>query len=152
MGGEEWKDLMSETGTGPLPPGQGMVAFGATPDDHAEVTHAPPAQVLLLTNRNNLVEFLTRGLITPPEVMQKYYADLGEACPHALVLLREDPSAELAEMMMRQSPTAFPVLVDLVIEAPAGTMQAGGAEDVRACLVIPGVLPLSAARAVYFRS
>ncbi len=107
---------------------------------------------LVLTNRNNLVEFLTYGAIRPPSLMDKYYADLADACPHALLLLREDPSPDLAAQVTRDSSTAFPVLLELTSGTPPGAVSIGPTDVLPACAIVPGVIPLSRVLTVHFRS
>lgn len=117
----------------------------------------------LLTNRNNLLEILSSGLVKPASLYGKYYPDLGGVCPEAVPLLLRDPSSTLVDRMVGEDPTAFPVLLDIDLEGAAGTAQAVFADyrtdqvemplrEDAVCLVVDGVVPATRVRAVHFRS
>ena len=118
----------------------------------------------LLTNRNNLLEILSSGLVKPASLYTKYYPDLGAMYPEDLPLLARDPSSTLVERMAGGDPGAFPVLLEVDLEGLTGTAQAVLASDYltervelplredAVCLLVSGVLPVNRVNAVHFRS
>jgi hypothetical protein len=94
----------------------------------------------VLTNRWNLIEFLTRRLVVPREAFTKYYPDLLELTPGSIPVVSTPMSEELVNAATGGAgdPTAqsFPVFIEFP-DLPVGA---------------PRVLRLEAARAIHFRN
>src|SRR4051794_33869898 len=65
--------------------------------------------LLFVTNRYNLLEFLSAGYLLPVYGIPKYYADLLALCPGRLPLVRGGVSASVSAEVSKEDPTAFPV-------------------------------------------
>lgn len=116
----------------------------------------------LLTNRNNLLEILSSGLIKPASLYSKYYPDLGASCPGAVPLLLRDPTPVLVRETVGEEPAMFPVLIDLDMEegeevhtifddyqqGPEENLTHGGG----VCAVFETVIPTGRIQAIHFRS
>ena len=77
-------------------------------------TSAPPAlrQAFVVTNRSNIVDFLSAGLLRPRAAMTKYYPDTLELADRSVPVILGPPSEELVELATKR-PTQFPVLVEV---------------------------------------
>lgn len=112
-----------------------------------------------LTNRGNLIEILSSGLIKPPRAYPKYYRDSNAGCPSVVVLSRTDPYSDPLVLSQNESPGIFPVLLDVDAEGlfasaqivkdfvQVNTGKVGGT-----AMVFPGVIPASRIRAIHFRT
>lgn len=118
----------------------------AETDDPAP-SPAPERHLFFLTNRFNLLHILSSRLIGPIESYPKHYKDLLDEAPGYVVLLTEQPSAALAELVCTEGANNFPVLLTLPLES----LPAGHA-DHDAALALPGALPLSMVDAIVFPS
>ena len=72
-----------------------------------ERSRQPPdaSPLLFVTNRYNLLEFLSAGYVLPVSGIQKYYADLLELSPGRLPLLRGSVTGSVAVLFADTSPT-----------------------------------------------
>jgi len=132
------------------------------PNEASNPTKGP--HVLLLTNRFNLLEFLSSGFVKPIDTYVKSYADLGANCPAGIPLLLKTPPKEIVVAMSEAEPIAFPVLLDIELALPIGPVLLVDAaynvvetadftwETDAVCLVMQGVIPLDRVRQVYFRN
>lgn len=110
--------------------------------------HRAPG-LLLPTNRWNLLAFLTSGLVTPREGLEKYYSDLLESCPGRLPLLTGPCPDGLSELLAREDPvTAFPVL----LEFDSATRIDESAPAAYGAVAPAVVLDVAQIAAVHFRS
>jgi hypothetical protein len=120
--------------------------------------------LVVLSNRYNLLEFISSGMIECKEGISKYYQDLLSLSPPGVIpVLRAPISAEVAALANSESETAFPVAIALDSKAlttrklPAicatgeAAMLSIGDEDGIGWLGA-GAIPLAAVTAVYFRS
>ena len=145
-------------------PDSGQVSLDITGGDTRERAPLGGTGYALLTNRNNLLEILSSGLVKPASLYTKYYPDLGGLYPEAVPLLARDPSSNLVERMVGGEPGAFPVLLDIDLAGMTGSAQAVLAGDYLTerveippreevvCLLVDGVLPATRVDAVHFRS
>lgn len=85
-----------------------------------------------LTNRMNLNGILASRLVAPRESFGKYYADLLEASPQWVPLLRQPPSAHLMELVTNERGSGAPVLIEFPPSACRFGVTAGGAIYMRA--------------------
>lgn len=112
------------------------------------------------TNRYNLIETLSTGLLKPRAGYQKYYKDLLDLCPGYLPLFwRPQPSG--VHSYGGTDSTAFPVALEIDPERLAATIGAMprpnepapvGARGNVDIIIVRGVIPLSAVRTIHFRS
>ncbi len=146
-------------------PDPGQVTLDMVGDGDARQQIPPGAtRYTLLTNRNNLLEILSSGLVKPASLYTKYYPDLGALYPQAVPLLVRDPSSTLVESMAGGEPGVFPVLLELDLADASGSAQAVLADEYRTervemplqedavCMLVDGVLPATRVKAAHFRS
>jgi hypothetical protein len=126
-----------------------------------EAPTAVPGPVLLVTNRYNLLEFLSAGLVLPQPAISKYYVDLLQLAPGRLPLVRGPVHSTIVEQVSSEDPTAFAValevdpalLGDSTVPARAATAGRSALSAEEADIWAPaGVLPLGAICAIHFRS
>ena len=131
-----------------------------TPDGRDHEADRKPGPVLFVTNRFNLLEFLSVGLIVPRPALAKYYADLLAIRPDRLPLVRGPVHRSIVESVSAESATAFPVALEVDPSRLDGTKCAAMVRGKAARLADSsveawapgGVLPLSAVTCVHFRS
>ncbi|QRN94563.1 hypothetical protein JRI60_36365 [Archangium violaceum] len=120
--------------------------------------------VFLVTNRYNLLDVLSSGLIVPYEGIEKYYPDLLERTPGRLLLVGA-PFNEgvLALASDETDPTSFPVAIELDSNRlSAGKVPSLGedGQSIEQSIGAPsaiawaplGAIPLSAIKCVHFAS
>jgi hypothetical protein len=111
----------------------------------------PP--VLLLTNRWNLVEILSSGLILPPTALRKYYRDLMQLANGWVPVLRSPVGQDTVDLVVVEDPAnAFPVALEPQA-VPAGA-AVGPTDEAGRTLAwaTDKVLTLASVRTVHFRS
>ena len=117
--------------------------------------------VVFLTNRYNLLEFLSSGMIAPKGAFDKYYEDLLGIVSGRVPLVRGPVDQSLVDAVGLEDATAFPVLVELDPDAiefgdvPALCGEA--ASKLPSCRVVlalapAGVVPMAAVVRTHFRS
>ena len=120
-----------------------------------------PGPVLLVTNRYNLLEFLSAGLVLPQPAISKYYVDLLQMAPGRLPLVRGPVHSTVVDHVSSEDPTAFAVVLevdsallgDSAVPARTATVGRHALSAQEADIWAPaGVLPLSAICAIHFRS
>jgi hypothetical protein len=127
--------------------------------DAAAVTNVLQ-RVFVLTNRNNILDFLSGGMITPAAGISKYYVDVSAtAAGRVPVFGSRVPYSQSLE----ETPSSFPVAIELDLaklsatpipsfsegEVPSNTPV--GIAGILAWAPA-GVIPTSAALAIHFRS
>jgi hypothetical protein len=124
----------------------------------------PTTPAWLLTNRNNLLEILSTGLIKPASLYTKYYPDPGQFCPYSIPILFRAPTIELTNLFMADDETLFPVLLELDLRGLTGLCQIINEDysihegqiqllDSSAlCMVLNGCLPGNCITSAIFRS
>ena len=111
-----------------------------------------------VTNRGNLIEILSSGLIKPPATFGKYYPDGNAGCPNGVVVYWQDPEWNgMGETVEGAAAGMFPVLLDVDVNGltEAARIEMAGGGDATAkdfVTVLDGVLPASRIRAIHFRS
>lgn len=71
----------------------------------------------ILTNNNISMEYLSRYLIMPERIIQKYFKDLLEICPGRIPLFKTLPRINLIEYATLQDPdTLYPVVFELTLD------------------------------------
>ena len=116
--------------------------------------------VVFLTNRHNLLEFLSSGMIVPQGAIPKYYGDLLALMPGRIPLLRGPVDQSLVDVVTSEDATAYPVLLELdpdTIDLSSAAGLTGRAlkslRDHNAQSWAPsGAIPLTAVRQTHFRS
>ncbi len=118
--------------------------------------------LLFVTNRYNLLEFLSAGYVLPLSGIPKYYADLLAYSPGRIPLLRGPVSDSVCADVSREDPTAFPVALEVdprltaSISAPLlrndGSASSGSLDESVVAAAPAGLLPLAAVTKVHFRS
>jgi hypothetical protein len=119
-----------------------------------------PARPLFVTNRYNLLEFLSAGLIVPSLGIGKYYADLLEIRPGRIPLLRGPIHESVTSLVSAEAASALPVALELdpskLEDSECAALVNGGTarlSDAGAMLWAPtGVLSLAAVSCVHFRN
>jgi hypothetical protein len=111
------------------------------PDSPARGLEAQPERAAdwYLTNRFNLLEILSSGLIAPRTAYRKHYSDLLDRSGDAVVRLHALPALELLDAVTAEGGNNFPVLLEL----PASP-------DVTTPVSLSPCLDLSDVLAVYF--
>ncbi|WP_217913074.1 hypothetical protein [Miltoncostaea marina] len=118
-----------------------------------------PQEYLFLTNRYNLLEIQSSGLLAPVEAFDKYYDDLLRLCPGRVVLLTGPVDPRTAALVTEaDDPGAFPVILQFTArrtfqaERLEGDEQTAGLTDSPpAALAVEGALAVGDA-VVHFRS
>jgi hypothetical protein len=115
-----------------------------------------------VTNRYNLLEFLSSGYVLPAVGIPKYYADLLAYAPGRVPLVRGPVGESIAAEVSREDPMAFPVALELapsvasLISAPHlrrdGSSSSGKPDDEVVALAPAGLLTLSAVVRIHFRT
>ena len=83
------------------------------PSNH-ESGSEPLRAPYLLTNQNNLYEFLSWARVTPKESFAgEYYTDLSARAPGRVVLLGVGPPAELLKEVLKDEANLIPVALEL---------------------------------------
>jgi hypothetical protein len=82
---------------------------------------SPPT--LIVTNRSNLLDFLSSGLLRPRSAMVKYHPDTLELVNGVVPVVSAPAAAELTELST-EHPTRFPVIVEVDPEAVRPTKDA----------------------------
>lgn len=95
----------------------------------------------LPTNRYNLVAIQASRLIRPLQGYRKYYADVLDLKPGYVPLLKEPPAEDVFDYCARETPQAWPVLLELDLPEMA--------EDV---IATSGMIPASRIVAVHCRT
>jgi hypothetical protein len=122
---------------------------------------AANAPVLFFTNRYNLLEFLSSGLITPVAGVTKYYPDLLELCPGRVPLVRGPLGASLLRLVSDDDPSSFPVALEINVSGvtrnvPAltsdGPAELGLGDSEAESWAVGGVIPITSVVRVHFRS
>lgn len=117
--------------------------------------------VLFFTNRYNLLEFLSSGLITPVAGIMKYYPDLLDLCPGRVPLVRGPLGANALRLVSDDDPSSFPVAFELKAAAASRSVPALTSEGPANLKVgeagadawaVGGVIPITAVAKVHFRS
>lgn len=137
-------------------------APGGTLFEEQATDPAAEGPLLFVTNRYNLLEFLSAGYVLPVYGIPKYYADLLELCPGRLPLVRGGVSASIAAEVSKEDPTAFPVALSIeervagASSVPAfgrdGTVSTGSLDDPADAFAPAGLIPLRHVRRVHFRT
>ena len=78
------------------------------------------ARWFVITNRSNVVDFLSSALIRPRVAMRKYYPDTLQLTEGAVPVVRRAASSELLALV-GDRPLQFPVLVELRADMLSGT-------------------------------
>ncbi len=120
----------------------------------------PVGPVVFLTNRYNLLDFLSSGMIVPQDAIPKYYQDLLALVPGRIPLLSGTVDQSLVDVVTSEGSTAYPVLLEIDPEAvdlvgapglPGWAIKSLRDQDTQ--LWAPsGAIPLSAVRRTHFRS
>jgi hypothetical protein len=122
-----------------LEPHEDEVPPVASPAEHVGEDAGP----WVLTNRYNLLEILSSGLIAPLSAYTKHYADLLDKCGEEIVVLRERPSPALLADVAEEGLNNFPVLLQL---EPDAVGESSGP------VLATGCMPLSAVTHILFPS
>lgn len=99
------------------------------------------SQRWLPTNRYNLVAIQASRLVRPLQGYRKYYADILDLKPGYVPLLREPPAEDILDYCSRETPQAWPVLLEL-----------GLPELEKEAIATTGMIPASRIIAVHCRS
>lgn len=147
-----------------------MTADDATLFDEADDPEVEPVAqsqagvavgpVVFLTNRYNLLDFLSSGMIVPKGAISKYYEDLLRLSPGRIPLLRGPVDQSLVDVVTAEDETAYPVLLELdpeVVEIVSGPVLPGSASrslaDPAAVSWAPvGAIPIAGVLRTHFRS
>ncbi len=98
-------------------------ALSATEADKGFQSGDAPGAWLFLTNRQNLLEVLSSGLLAPADTYGKYYNDLLALAPGRVPLWSGPPPASALEAVVdADNPGSFPVLVEVHVPPPDGPM------------------------------
>lgn len=120
-------------------------------------------RIVHLTNRYNLLEILSSGVLAPRSAYSKYYVDLLDAAPGRVPLLAGPLPHDSLARVQQDSATAFPVALEidptrLADSSVPALLRDGSTEprrldaDEAAAWAPAGPIPLSAVAAVVFRS
>jgi len=120
------------------------------------------SSAFLLTNRNNLQEILSSGIIWPASWYRNYYQDLGAHCREAIPLLLRDVSPELVALVSDPEPTAFPVILEINLSGISGSglliTQEWNCKKIQLpmtengeCLVLSRLIPADRIQKIFFR-
>lgn len=132
--------------------------FDATDD-----TEAPRSRIFFLTNRYNLLEILSSGLIAPLSGYGKYYSDLLELSPGRVPLVADPLPSTAIRRMEDAGSSAFPVALEIdpgqLRKDPIPALLRDGStsettlQDPRGAAWAPsGPLPLHVVSTIHFRS
>lgn len=110
-------------------------------------------KVVLLTNRWNLLDILSSGLVLPPSALRKYYRDLAELAGGWLPVLNSPLDAEVIDLVTVEDPTtAFPVALEFD-EPPSGMLSGPPDQSGRVVAwATDRILTLRSFRAIHFRT
>jgi hypothetical protein len=103
--------------------------------EHTNVSsmHSPPTRVHgVLTNRWNLIEFLSRRMIVPSDAITKYYEDLLHHVPGRVPIVSAPVSDELLSAVSGDDAVVFPVFLELTAGWEPGTTTAIPLADITA--------------------
>ena len=78
---------------------------------------------LLLTNRYNLLDILSSGLIKPASKYIKYYSDAGTICPEGIPLFVRPPSSDFIANVIGVEIGTFPVILEINLRDMHGLVQ-----------------------------
>lgn len=120
-------------------------------------------QTYVLTNRYNLLDFLSGGLITPSVAITKYYIDISERSPGRVPILAAPFAVRLPYDRDDADETAFPVAIEIdsarMGSHPVPTFDRAGEGACRPLGYAHGIvwapsgaIPIAAAVAIHFRS
>jgi hypothetical protein len=110
-------------------------------------------RLYFLTNRYNLLEFLSAGRILPRCAIGKYYEDLLCVSDGYIPTFSAEPPADVIAQASSESPTSFPVIVELDPSRILDFSEVGGFDGQTASMVVwQQSLPMSATRAIWFRT
>ena len=112
---------------------------------------------VFLTNRQNLLQVLSSGLIAPAFAYDKYYEDLLRFAPAHVPLVSTPLGHELTDLVSpKDSPAQFPVAIEISSEwlQSANKNIVGGLEAARSAglLFLDCLIPSTAITCVHFRS
>jgi hypothetical protein len=117
---------------------------------------------LFVTNRYNLLEFLSAGYVTPLQGVSKHYADLLSIAPGRVPLLRGPIDQSLVDAVSSEDEAAFPVAFELAsdVNVSGGVPallrdRSVGRGDLAGDAVVlapDSLIPLSWVRVVHFRT
>ena len=112
---------------------------------------------VFLTNRQNLLQVLSSGLVAPAFAYEKYYEDLLRFAPAHVPLVSTPLGQELTDLVSpKDSPAQFPVAIEISSEwlQSANDNIVGGLEASRGerLLFLDGLIPSTAITCVHFRS
>lgn len=135
--------------------------FGNYTSGHASLREQS-GSLWLYTNRSNLLEFLSSGLIKPSVGFEKYYQDLLELRPGYIPLFTHIPGSDTARFGS-DNEGLFPVALEIdprrLRQANRPSLNFGSEHAVQneknsdsACVAYEGVIPLPAVCAVHFPS
>jgi len=111
------------------------------PDNHLDNVNAPTHRRWLPTNRFNLVAIQAGRLIRPLQGYRKYYSDVLDLKPGYVPLLRKLPAKDVFDYCARETPQAWPVLLELDIPEIAND-----------AIATAGMIPASRIIAVHCRT
>lgn len=131
--------------------------------DVAVVREPRDESVLFVTNRFNVIDAVTAGLIRPRRAFGKYYSDLLAINPARIPLFRSGVSEEVSRFVNAEDDHAYPVLLEVSTrhlatrEVPAlsadGSVGTGSVGTGTAVGWAPaGVIPFGAVGSIVFRS
>lgn len=121
------------------------------------------ASVYFATNRFNVIDAITAGLIRPRRAFGKYYSDLLAVNPARIPLFRSGVPEDVSRFVSAEDDHAYPVLLEvstrhltssgvpaLLVDGSAATGSVGFGEAV--CWAPAGVIPFGAVESIVFRS
>ena len=125
-------------------------------DDGGELPNAEHRWVFL-TNRQNLLQVLSSGLVAPAFAYEKYYEDLLRFAPAHVPLVSTPLGEELMDLVSpKDAPAQFPVAIEIssewlqsASENILGGLEASGGEGL---LFLDCLIPSTAITCVHFRS
>jgi hypothetical protein len=118
----------------------------------------PSSRLFLATNRFNLLEYLSSGVVLPRAGHIKYYADLNEFSDGRILLFEGGLPKAAAEAVSSESADAFPVILELSVEktdlksVPSCSIQDDSRGDAPRMRVFAanGAIPLTAVDRLHF--
>ncbi len=122
-----------------------------------------PSLGYLLTNRNNLLDILSSGIMKPANGYSKYYEDAGSHCDKFLPIFLVKPDIEFMRNINSEDENIFPVLIEVNLDLINGNCFSVNPDysyteimvqdhQKTICLLINGALPLSIVSEIQFRS
>lgn len=107
----------------------------------------------ILTNRRNLIEYLSSGLIKPATWHSPHYGDLGSYVRNGIPVLLEPPSERLIERTIDTKDFNFPVIIEVNTSGIQGFDKFinSNLNDIN-IRIFPGAIPIMPGMVVHLRS